>query len=255
VTTESRMSRRRFAELTGGMLAPFVFGGACRLESQAGSDGRLSARPTGSARTSAQGTRPLGLDAGRDGLLQLPAKPADAPLPLLVLLHGAGGSGERLLRRFSSAADERSIAIVAPDSRGQTWDAIRDGFGPDVPFLNRVLQRVFETVAVDPERVAVGGFSDGASYALSLGLINGDLFRRVAAFSPGFVVDGSMHGRPRVFISHGIADQILPIDQCSRRIVAALKRRGYDVTFHEFNGGHEMPTDVVNEAMTWLVAV
>jgi phospholipase/carboxylesterase len=35
--------------------------------------------------------------------------------------------------------------------------------------------------------VALGGFSDGASYALSLDLTNGDLFASLIAFSPGFI--------------------------------------------------------------------
>lgn len=43
-------------------------------------------------------------------------------------------------------------------------------------------------VAIDPAHVAIGGFSDGASCALSLGLVNGDLFTHVMAFSPGLVV-------------------------------------------------------------------
>ena len=111
---------------------------------------------------------------------------------------------------------------------------------------------MFDTVAVDPARVTVGGFSDGATYALSLGLVNGDLFRRIVAFSPGFVVDGAPHGKPRVFVSHGTSDPILPIDQCSRLIVPALKRQGYDVTFREFTGGHEVPAAIAAEAMAWI---
>src|SRR5260221_14276362 len=112
------------------------------------------------------------------------------------MLHGAGGSGEGVLRRVATAVDEAGIAVLAPDSRDSTWDAIRDGFGPDVAFIDRALARVFDTVSVDPARIAVGGFSDGASYALSLGLVNGDLFRRVVAFSPGFIVAGPPQGRP-----------------------------------------------------------
>src|SRR5688500_16411957 len=130
--------------------------------------------------------------------------------------------------------------------------AIRGGFVTDVEMLDRTLARVFETVAVDPARIAVGGFSDGATYALSLGLINGDLFRRVVAFSPGFVVDGSPHGTPRFFISHGTADQVLPIDRCSRLIVAGLRKRGYDVTFREFHGGHEIPADIARDGTRWV---
>ena len=90
---------------------------------------------------------------------------------------------------LDSAPDETGVAILAPNSRDTTWDAFTDSFGPDVEFLNRALERVFETVAIDPARIAVGGFSDGATYAIALGLINGELFKRVAAFSPGFVMD------------------------------------------------------------------
>lgn len=48
-----------------------------------------------------------------------------------------------------------------------------------------LLLQVLSNYAVDTTRLGVGGFSDGASYALSLGLTNGDLFTHVIAFSPG----------------------------------------------------------------------
>ena len=240
-----------------------------------GNDGRLTARPT-SASTTTRGatadksasdtpvpgafsaefapgtTRPLKLERSRDAVLQLPARATGQPLPLLVMLHGAGGSGEGVLRRVAAAAEDAGVAVLAPDSRDSTWDGIRSGFGPDVTFIDRALARVFERVPIDPERIAVGGFSDGATYALSLGLVNGDLFRRVVAFSPGFVVGGTPQGKPQFFVSHGRADQILPIDQCSRVIVPQLQRRGYDVTFKEFDGGHQVPPDMAAEALRWV---
>jgi phospholipase/carboxylesterase len=144
--------------------------------------------------------------------------------------------------------------VLAPDSRESSWDAIRGDLGPDVRFLNRALDRVFETIAIDRARLSVGGFSDGATYAVSLGLINGDLFRRVLAFSPGFVIPGTLRGKPRFFISHGTTDGILPIDRCSRLIVSQLQKRGYDVTFREFEGGHEIPPAIAREGMTWMAA-
>jgi phospholipase/carboxylesterase len=153
---------------------------------------------------------------------------------------------------LGSAADEAGVAVLAPNSRDRTWDAIRGRFASDVVFVNRALERVFDTVAVDAARIAIGGFSDGATYALSLGLINGDLFSRVVAFSPGFVVEGARNGTPQFFISHGTADQILPIDRCSRRIVRELRERKYEVMFREFDGGHEMPVDVARDALRWV---
>jgi predicted esterase len=249
------VTRRRFAAIAGGALGAFALGGACHgSQPREGADGRLSARPLPDTKTSASGSHRLGLAPVRDAILQVPAN-AGGALPLCVLLHGAGGSGTGILRRLGSAAAEAGVAVLAPDSRDESsWDAIQGDLGPDIVFLDRALRKVFETVAIDPARVSVGGFSDGATYALTLGLINGDLFQRVVAFSPGFIVQRTRHGHPRFFISHGTSDDILPIDRCSRRIVPALERAGYDVTFREFRGGHTVPADIAAEGMKWLKA-
>ena len=247
------VTRRHFGAISGGWLGSFLSGAGCRIDGEASDAavGRLTARPRPDVIASAAGARALGLDRSRDAILHVPAN-ASGPLPLFVLFHGAGGGGERLLRRFTSEADAAGVAILAPDSRSSTWDAIGGSFGRDVTFVDRALERVFETVSVDAKRVAAGGFSDGATYALSLGLINGDLFRSIVAFSPGFVVDGPVQGKPKIFVSHGTADQILPINRCSRVIVPVLRRRGYDVTFREFEGGHEVPGAIAREGVQWV---
>jgi predicted esterase len=211
----------------------------------------MTVRLRQAASTTAAGTRPLGLDNTRDAILAMPAKIPPTPLPLLVLLHGAGGSGAGILRRLGGAAGDAGLAVLAPESRDDTWDAIRGGFGPDVRFLTRALERVSERVALDAARISIGGFSDGATYALSLGLLNGNLFRRIVAFSPGFVVGGAPQGKPRIFISHGTADRILPINRCSRVVVPALQKRGYDVAYREFEGGHEVPAAIAAEGMSF----
>jgi predicted esterase len=191
----------------------------------------------------------LGLDRERDAILQLPKTAADSPLPLLLMLHGAGQSADDMFWYLGTAHEEAGVAVLAPNSRDLSWDAIRDDFGPDVDFLNRALERALDSALIDPTRLAIGGFSDGASYAISLGLINGDLFKKVVAFSPGFIIDGTPNGKPRFFVSHGTNDRILPIDRCGRRIATQLKARGYDVTFREFDGGHEIPEPVAKEGL------
>jgi phospholipase/carboxylesterase len=251
-----RITRRHFGATIGGALASFALDGACRRASEPrqADDGRLTARPRANIQPSARGERALGLDSRRDAILHLPPTPGRDPYPLLVLFHGAGQNPESVLRHLGAASDEVGVAVLAPYSRDSSWDAIRGTFGRDVSFVNRCLEVVFDSVAVDPARIAVGGFSDGATYALSLGLINGDLFRRVVAFSPGFVVDGAPHGRPSFFISHGTDDPILPIDRCSRLIAAGLQKRGYDVTLREFDGGHEIPAQIAHDGIEWVAA-
>jgi phospholipase/carboxylesterase len=240
------------------------------IESAAPPGARLTARRPTTRTTLAAGRHALGLGSGRDAILLVPERAREGSVPLIVLLHGAGGSGEGILDHLAAALDASGAAILAPDSRASTWDAIRalqrnlidvvqsreerSGFGADVVFLDRALERVNESVAVDPARVTVAGFSDGATYALSLGLINGDLFPRIVAFSPGFVIQGEPHGRPHVFVSHGRTDRVLPIDRCSRRIVPDLERRGYTVTYREFDGGHGVPADIARDALAWAGA-
>jgi phospholipase/carboxylesterase len=251
----SNLSRREFCVLSGSTIAAMVIGSACSSIGSAmiGNDGRLTARPRSNVKTSQTGQIMLGIDKERDAILQIPKNAGPSPLPLLVMLHGATQNAERMFRYLGSTHEEAGIAVLAPNSRDTTWDAIRHReFGEDVPYLNRALERVFETVAVDPKRVSLGGFSDGASYALSLGLINGDFFHSVVAFSPGFVIRGDLHGHPRIFISHGTHDHILPIDDCGRRIAGRLKEYGYDVTFREFDGDHEIPTGVAREGLSWV---
>ena len=257
------MNRRNFCAMAAGSGTSLMLNVACR-RSWTGlpNDGRLTARPTAPdknlANPSPLGTSvvgrqiSLGLDRDRDAILQLPKFPADAPLPLLIFLHGATQSAEDMFWYLDSAPDDTGVAILAPNSRQTTWDAITDSFGPDIQFLNSAMQRVFQMVAIDPARLAIGGFSDGATYAISLGLINGNLFNRVAAFSPGFVVEGAVEGKPSFYISHGTRDQILPIDRCGRRIAADLRSRGYQVILREFEGRHEIPKDVMLEGLRWV---
>lgn len=217
------------------------------------SRGRLSFEPRPTTGAAEAGTEePFGLDEPRDGLLYVPAT-AEAGAPILVFLHGATGSGQGHLRAVLAAADRYGVILVAPDSRGATsWDLIEQrGFGPDVAFLDRALDAVVDRIDGDIDRLAIGGVSDGASYALSLGLANGDIFTTVIAFSPGFLVIPGTVGQPRVFVSHGTADPVLPIDGCSRQLVPPLRDAGYDVEYREFDGGHTVPPVISDYALQW----
>lgn len=246
------LSRREFVTLAGTTLT--AFSSTTLAGQQRAGDGRLPVTFTRTATTSAKaGTHPLGLgEGGRDGVLHVPDGLAPGPAPLMLLLHGAGGTGRRQLGRMIDAINKAGVVVLAPDSRGATWDAIRGRFSDDVAFIGRALEKTFNAVAVDPDRLTIAGFSDGATYALSLGLLNGALFTRIAAFSPGFGIDGPPAGKPKIFISHGTNDRVLPIDRCSRAIVPVLEARGYQVTFREFSGGHEIPATVRAEAFGWM---
>src|SRR5690242_12215009 len=230
---------------------------ACRsapsADTKRAAPGRLVARPTPPSERPVPGKSALGLAPGRDGLLYVPASyNAAVPAPLVLMLHGAGQSAEIGIRPFLSLADAAGAILVAPDSRGGTWDFLYGPYGADVAFIDRALTHVFERCAVDPNRIVIEGFSDGASYALSLGLTNGDFFSRIVAFSPCILAPAARVGQPKIFISHGTEDRILPIDNCGRRLAAQLVSTGYDVEFHEFAGPHMVPPDMARAAIRWI---
>lgn len=94
-------------------------------------------------------------------------------------------SAKQVIPLLQHQAEQEGMLILAPEFRAtDTWDIIRGAYGPDVEFINRALELVFQKFQVDPAHVAVAGFSYGGSYALSLGLGNGDLFHDIIAFSP-----------------------------------------------------------------------
>lgn len=241
------ITRRMFA-VTGGLALSIM---TPKLRAQS-----LQARPGGAPSSSVSpGLHQLMLREERDALLYIPESAGkwDAP-PLVVSLHGATRNADRGIDVLRAQADQHGFLLLAPASIGTTWDVIEGGsWGPDVRFIDRSLARVFELKKIDPARIAMAGFSDGASYSLSIGLCNGDLFSAVFGFSPGFIAPGPHEGKPPIFISHGTVDQVLPIDECSRRIVPQLEREGYQVTYREFEGKHELPPAVASEAMRWFM--
>jgi phospholipase/carboxylesterase len=193
-------------------------------------------------------------DADRDGQLYIPrGYKADAAAPLMVMLHGAGNTGRGVSYAFP-LADEFGVVVLAPDSRDEaTWDMLLTGYGPDVEFIGAALKHTHSRCNIDRKRTALAGHSDGASYSLSLGLGTGETFGHVMAFSPGVMKPAEVHGKPRIFISHGLSDPIMPIDVTSRRFVPRLKNLGYDVTYREYEGRHGVTPAIVREAFEWFL--
>jgi predicted esterase len=216
-----------------------------QARANAATQGRLTARPP---ETPPEGG-PTGLRHLGRALLYVP--PGDGPKRLVLTLHGATETPQNALMLLRPYAKDQGLILLAPKSQAVTWDVVaQGGFGPDVAAIDRLLEQVFAEYPV--EDVAVAGFSDGASYALSLGLTNGDLFRSVVAFSAGFIALQEPRGQPRLFISHGTHDSVLPIGRTSRRGVPRLRAAGYNVRYREFDGDHEVPPRIAREAAAWL---
>jgi phospholipase/carboxylesterase len=212
--------------------------------------GRLETRPTPAppGRPPDPGVHALALGEGVEALLSVPPGPAE-PRPLLVFFHGAGGTAAQSITAMAGPAAEDGVLLLAPTSVGSTWDLIAGGLGRDVAVLDAALAEVADRCAVS--RTGFAGFSDGASYALSLGLANGDLVDAVLAFSPGFAVPPTRVGQPAVWLCHGRADRVLPVESCGRRVARDLRTRGHAVVYEEFDGGHVLVPALLRAALDW----
>lgn len=201
------------------------------------------------------GRHALGLFAERDATLVVPpGLPPRQPTPLMVLFHGGGGSAERILPMMESHARSREFLLLVPQSLFPTWDIVIAGHGPDRERLDAALADVASRFLLDPAHLAFAGHSDGGSYALSLGLTNGHLATHLVISSAGFMSVFLQAGAPRIFLSHGLRDEQIPIERSGRVHASRLREAGYDVTYHEYDGPHAYQPNIVRQAVEFFLS-
>jgi polyhydroxybutyrate depolymerase len=152
----------------------------------------------------------------RTALVRVPARAAVARAPLVVALHGAGGSG-RFMKRYSGLAqlaDEEGFTVAFPDATPQhrVWNLNAGSAPDDVGFVEQLIETVATVACVDPRRVFAVGVSNGGGLAARVGC---ELSQRVSGI---VVVAGGFGGLPRcrparpvsVLEIHGSNDPVVP---------------------------------------------
>lgn len=218
--------------------------------------GRLSFRlpPSPTEAPLPPGRHALRFAEGREAVLVVPeGLDLERPLPLLVLFHGAGGEANVVLPHFVRWAREWHFLLLVPQSLFPTWDIVIGGHGPDLERLDAALLQVASHFPIDPGHLAFAGFSDGGSYALSVGLSNGDVVSHVIALSAGFMNTFTRQGAPRVFMAHGRSDAQLPFETSARPHALKLLEDGVDLTLMPFDGDHVIVPGVVERAIGFFL--
>ena len=255
-----RYNRRQFLEIAAAGSGAFAT--ACSLDVPAPrlftqADATIAARPVAPTLTPTVGYSALGLTTPRDGFLYVPTTyNAATPAPLLVLLHPNASSASFWENyKIGELLNDLGVVILAPDSRLTSWDILADrGYAQDPAFFNVALQYTFRRCNINPSRIAIAGFSDGAIEALGVGLANGGLFSHVMAYSPGALAAPWQQGKPKCFISHGQADNVVSFAFSRDFIAQKLTDFVYDVTFVPFLGGHEIPSTIARQSAQWFLA-
>jgi phospholipase/carboxylesterase len=211
-------------------------------------------------------------------LVHLTRPPQEQPAeglrpPLLALLHGVG-SNERDLFGLAPELDPRFRIVSArgPLTRGPgryAWFDVQFLSGGRFQInpeqleasrqdLIRFLREAVEAYEVDPERMYLMGFSQGAIMSLTLALTEPRLLAGVAAISgrippevrPWVVSPEETAGLP-VMVAHGQADTVITVDW-ARRARETLERQRVELTYREHGEGHFIPAATLAEVTAWL---
>ena len=156
--------------------------------------------------------------------------------PLVTVLHGAGRREEMLVKAYRGEPGTRDALFLIPRSHHPTWDLIAADDRPDLDFLEWAYDLIYRRYPVDPDRQGLIGYSDGASYALSVGLSNPGIFRAVMGWAAGFLVldeaaASEEHPKPSVLLEYGTHDQLFPFERVALPMRERLEQMGYAVTF------------------------
>jgi phospholipase/carboxylesterase len=186
----------------------------------------------------------------------------DRLYPLFTILHGAGRHDEALAKAYRNEAERRQALFLIPRSVEPTWDLIASEGRLDLDFLEYAYDLIYRRYPVDALQQTLVGYSDGASYALSVGLCNCSMFSALIGWAAGFLVvdpptaerfrEGVPEPRPRIYLEHGTHDQLFDFQKVAIPMRDQLQKSGFDVTFSVDEGGRHMPSGSFHqEALDW----
>jgi phospholipase/carboxylesterase len=200
----------------------------------------------------------------------LSARAGEPPHPTLLLLHGRG-SHELDLLALSPELDPRFF-VVSPrapypwEGIGYAWyeldapaQANPDTFSHSLALLQLFIEKLHTAYPVDPKRLYLLGFSQGAMMSNALTLTSPERVAGAVLLS-GFqpALDSSSLNREAVrdkpfFVAHGTLDPLLGVE-LGRKVRETLAALGADVTYREYAMGHQIIAPELADFDSWLRA-
>ena len=203
--------------------------------------------------------------------MRKPKREGDGPHPTLILLHGRGANEDDLLG-LAEYLDER-LLIISPRAPypfqhggGFTWYDLEDLARPEPAMfaeshekLSKFVADVREAYHIDKMNMFVGGFSMGTMMSYTLSLTHPAWVKGVLAMS-GYVPEGTamnflwdeINGKP-FFVAHGKFDPVIPV-AFGQRAKELLENAHANVTYREYDMGHQIGEECLNDMMKWLTA-
>ena len=153
-------------------------------------------------------------------------KGARGPMPVVLMLHGGGGTARQMLRvpgrAMNTLAAAEGFITVYPDAVGRSWDfgedrvsaKRRDGRVDDLAYFRHVIDRIAADPRADASRIFATGISRGGQASFFLACKLPGRIRAIAPVAmslPDFLADDCRRAPPTpVALIHGTADPLVP---------------------------------------------
>ena len=203
------------------------------------------------------------------------AKPPDYDpakrYPLVMILHGAAGSGEDNARQFNGGNRVPAATLTEPTNgarfpcfvfapqcpRGEGWTAVAAAPRSASRLAFAAVWSLRRELAIDPDRIYLVGLSMGGSGAWDFAARHPDLLAAVVPIcGSGDPARAGALKRLPIWCFHGEKDPLVPVNR-AREMIAALRRAGGNPRYSEYPGvGHDSYVKAFAdpEFLPWLFA-
>jgi phospholipase/carboxylesterase len=196
------------------------------------------------------------------------------PHPAILTLHGRGANAMDLLGLAPYLCGGKLLMIcpqgpletpIGPGMTGYAWYPLGMGGPPDIDAMLSSRQKLegfldycFAHYPIDPQRLALLGFSQGGVMAHSLALTQPDRFVALAVLSSWLPKDlaarlnvsDKVRSLPTL-VQHGTQDPTIEIDR-ARDSVERLRQLGLPLAYREYEMGHEITAASLGDLSSWL---
>ena len=192
-------------------------------------------------------------------------------LKVIFLLHGYGSNEEDLYSlKEIIPSNYVIISLRAPITIGlnsyawysinfenniDRWIDVDEAINSKKMVINDILLHLKDLEIVN-KRVSILGFSQGAILSWSIGIEHPDLIKNIIPLSGFYHPEITLKNlnfkfRLNCFSSHGINDEVIPIDW-ARRGIQILDKKNINIEFNEYQSGHEISKENLRDVIEWL---
>tara|TARA_Y100001934_G_scaffold238345_1_gene291224 strand:- start:934 stop:1581 length:648 start_codon:yes stop_codon:yes gene_type:complete len=184
---------------------------------------------------------------------------------IVIMMHGYGASMHDLVS-IAEAVNDKDYIYIFPNApiemnvgfyqKGYAWFPIETAdYIESSELLEETIEQIIKSYKYN--KIYIGGFSQGGMMALHAGLFSNRDYSGTIILSSKIIDDKSTKiginnpDNTKIFISHGRFDSIIDIEE-GRRIKQTLQKQGFDLFYKEYDIGHEISADVIEDLSNWL---